>query len=406
MASNAKTRRLDCGATVDRISNLPIHLKHLILDRLPVDDVARTSVLSKAWSDIWIMYPNLVFDDEFFSRLVSKKFPTEDKQVQLSEVSKTISNILLLHSGPILTFILNVPLHLPLHQSMNVWIKKISINGVRTLELFNREPVDYKMPSSFFSCSNLTRLWLVKCILNPPSKFGGFCNLIDVTLVVVRITGDMSFGTRLKQLALLHCSGVEHLGSHFKNCNNLTGLIIVDSEEIDWHLFQCTPKMQLKTLELEFGRETDVMKKVINLDKLFGNMPRINNLYLDGFFLESLERNASVLKRPITTLEKLNLEGVRLQNLVHIHNALCLIRSSPNLRYLRLVLAPEVYSSNNMDSLDASMLSVDMIPHQLKTVEIQEMIGSVTELQLVKLLLASTPSLKCIKIQNNNIAFF
>ncbi|KAL8109803.1 hypothetical protein AgCh_025772 [Apium graveolens] len=198
----------------------------------------------------------------------------------------------------------------------------------------------------------------------------------------IGITGDMSFGTRLKQLALLHCSGVEHLGSHFKNCNNLTGLIIVDSEEIDWHLFQCTPKMQLKTLELEFGRETDVMKKVINLDKLFGNMPRINNLYLDGFFLESLERNASVLKRPITTLEKLNLEGVRLQNLVHIHNALCLIRSSPNLRYLRLVLAPEVYSSNNMDSLDASMLSVDMIPHQLKTVEIQEMIGSVTELQL------------------------
>lgn len=52
-----------------------------------------------------------------------------------------------------------------------------------------------------------------------------------------------------------------------------------------------------------------------------------------------------------------------------------------------------------MDSLDPSVLTVDMIPHQLETVEILEMFGSVTELQFVKLLLASSPSLKWIKLQ-------
>lgn len=52
-----------------------------------------------------------------------------------------------------------------------------------------------------------------------------------------------------------------------------------------------------------------------------------------------------------------------------------------------------------MDSLDPSVLLVDMIPHHLKTVEILEMIGSVTELQFIKLLLASNPSLKWIKLQ-------
>lgn len=298
MAGNAKTRRLDCGAPVDRISNLPRDLKHHILDRLPVDDVARTSILSKAWRGIWYMHPHLVFDDLFFSQLVSRKVPTEDQQVQLFEVSRTISNILLVHSGPILTFHLTIPPNLPLHQFMNLWIKNISNNGVRTLELYNRAPVAYKIPSYFFSCSKLTHLWLTKCVLNPPSKFGGFCNLIDVKLVMVVITGDMSFGTQLKQLTLTACSGVEHLGSHFKNCNNLNELMIIDSEEIDWRLFECictTPRMELNTLGLALGKAIDVMKKVINLDQLFGNMPRINTLYLDGFSLEVSENLSDLI---------------------------------------------------------------------------------------------------------------
>lgn len=159
MATNAKTRRLDCGAAVDRISNMLVHLRHLILDRLPVDDVARTSVLSKVWTDIWIMYPNLVFDDQFFSQLISRKVQLEAEQVQLSEVSKTISNILLLHSGPVLTFHLTVPPYLPLLH-LDVWIKNISNNGVRTLDLDNRAPVAYKIPSYVFSCQELTHLWL------------------------------------------------------------------------------------------------------------------------------------------------------------------------------------------------------------------------------------------------------
>ncbi|KAK1370312.1 hypothetical protein POM88_036404 [Heracleum sosnowskyi] len=411
MASNVKTRRLDCGVAVDRISNLPVHLKHLIQDRLPFDDITRTSILSKVWRDIWIMYPNLVFDDQFFTQLVSRKAPMEDEQVQLSEVSKTISNILLLHSGPILTFHLTVPSYLPFLQCMDVWIKYISNNGVRKLELDNRTPVAYKIPSSVFSCSELTHMWLSMCILNPPLKFEGFCNLITVKLVLVRITGDMSFGSQLKHLSLTNCSGVEYLGSHFTNCNNLTELVIIDSEEIDWRMFECTPKMQLNTLSLLLGRVTlalgrvrNVFKKVIDLEKLFSNMPTIKTLSLDGFFLESLERDAAQLKRPITTLEKLTLECVGFENLVHIRNALFLIRSFPNLRYLRLILATDEYSSNDMDSLDPSLF--DMIPPQLKTVEILEMCCSATELQFVKLLLASTPSLKWMKLQMDSFAIF
>jgi hypothetical protein len=45
----------------DRLSNLPKIILHNILSRLPEEDAARTSVLSKAWLEIWYTFPNLRF---------------------------------------------------------------------------------------------------------------------------------------------------------------------------------------------------------------------------------------------------------------------------------------------------------------------------------------------------------
>lgn len=101
MANDVGRREDDCGSgAVDRISNLPRNLIDLILKCLPLHDAARTTVLSKTktWRNIWGMHPHLVFDDIFFSQLVSKKVGT----AQQYEVSTTISNILLLHTGPVI----------------------------------------------------------------------------------------------------------------------------------------------------------------------------------------------------------------------------------------------------------------------------------------------------------------
>ncbi|KAK1374522.1 hypothetical protein POM88_030715 [Heracleum sosnowskyi] len=72
MASDAKKRLVDRGTAVDRISNLPGNVTDHILERLPLHDAARTSILSKTWTGLWGMHPNLVFDEAFFSQLVSK----------------------------------------------------------------------------------------------------------------------------------------------------------------------------------------------------------------------------------------------------------------------------------------------------------------------------------------------
>jgi len=47
----------------DQLSNLPKVILHNILSRLPQKDVARTSVLYKAWLDTWYTFPILYLSD-------------------------------------------------------------------------------------------------------------------------------------------------------------------------------------------------------------------------------------------------------------------------------------------------------------------------------------------------------
>ncbi|XP_017248843.1 FBD-associated F-box protein At4g13985-like isoform X2 [Daucus carota subsp. sativus] len=344
MASKTKTKRPNCGtAAVDRLGNLPRSLIELILKHLPVHDVARMSILSKTWRDVWVMHPHLVLDELFFKQLVSKKVSKKDKLAQVSQVSRTISNILLVHTGPILKFHLFIPRDLPLHQCVDVdfWIKNIS-NAVRKLELFNKPFTAYKIPLYLFSCSELTHLHLTKCILNPPHRFGGFCNLISVKLEDIVITADMSFGTQLKTLELEGCAGIKHLGCHFDNNNVLTRLVILYSEEIDLGWFECIQKVETLMLKAVSNSRNER----ISFNKLVANMPRINALVLDDFFLEE--------------------NGVN--------------------------------SSDNMEAPDFMVSSAHMILDKLKVVEMHGIVGSKAEFQLIKFLLASTPWLRRIEL--------
>ncbi|KAK1385289.1 F-box domain-containing protein [Heracleum sosnowskyi] len=393
MESDAKIRRLDC--TSDRISNLPRNVIDLILEGLPIRDAARTSILSKTWRDVWVMHPNLVLDQQFFSQLYSNTFT----QPMVVEIKRIISNILLVHNGPILVFKLDIPPYLNLLPETDFWIRNISNNGVRKLELLNRFQLTYKMPSYFFSCLELTNLSLAKCRLDPPRGFQGFNNLLNVKLVNVEITADMSFGTQLKELHLSRCTGIEHLGCLLNRNNNLSNIKILDSGDLDWQLFECIEKVQLLTLALKGA--THFRNEIINLDKLVGNMPKIKTLWLDVCVPKSFEPGAAVLTRPISTLEKLILACVDLYDLVHIQSVLCLIRSSPKLRYLFVRLEPKVNGNDDMVFLNSMVLPVDMILDQLETVEILGIIGSRVEFQFIKILLGSTPSLRWIKLKKN-----
>ncbi|KAK1373411.1 hypothetical protein POM88_029604 [Heracleum sosnowskyi] len=373
MASHAKAIQYEFGAlTLDRISNLPINVLHLILERLPLHDAARTSILSKTWRSTWELQGVLVFDDVFFSHLAS-------------DVSATISHILLVRSGPLFKFHLSIPLNLPvLHTDM--WIKNISNRGVKILKIFNNLQTSYRMPSYLFSCTELTHLTLDNCILNPPLGFKGFCNLSSVRLMYVMITADMSFGTQLETLDLKYCTGIKYLGGQFKCNSNIRKLIIADCGKINWRWFEYTRNVE--TLGLMFEKRSNCRRKIINLDRVVGNMPKIQVLLLGGLFLERLT----------TTMENLTflqLFHFGIYDLGQIQSFFALIRSSPNLQNLRIMLRPGLEEYLQLPNVD------DVILGQIEKVDIQGMAGSRSELSFIKFLLASSPSLIWMKLSKS-----
>ncbi|XP_074326706.1 F-box/FBD/LRR-repeat protein At1g13570-like [Apium graveolens] len=404
MASDAKTRQFEYGgAAVDRISSLPTSLMDSILEGLPTDDAARTSVISKTWRDVWRMHPRIHLDENLISELVFEKFSELDEHTQLFELSRTITDIFSAHRGPVLDFLLFIPENLPIHQTLDmaIWIRNISDSGVRKLKLLNESLYNpFIVPSHFFSCSQLTHLTLVNCELNPPFGFGGFCNLISVELKYVGIYADMSLGTQLKELDMEVCTGIEHLGCQFNCENKLTSLRIVDCEAIYYQWFECIQKLQV--LELGMNELPSSGKQVITLDKLVHNMPRLSSLFLDGFFLKILKPGAATFMRLSRTMENLKylyLHCIELYELDQSQHVLCLVRSSPNLQLLKIDLLHGVHSDDGVDLSDFMVLSDPMILSRLETIMIFDLVGSLTEFQLIELLLVSSPSLKRIKLK-------
>lgn len=151
----------------------------------------------------------------------------------------------------------------------------ISNNGIRKLKIKNKAPSASKIPSYLFSYLELTHMKLTNCILKPPLSFHGFYNLVIVELVDVIITIDLSFGTQLGTLDFYGCSGIEHICSQLKCNKNLTDLSI----------FRCRGlECSIDSIRKEDYR---VAKKIMDIDKLFDKISRINVLDLDGIFLKS-----------------------------------------------------------------------------------------------------------------------
>ncbi|KAL4561343.1 hypothetical protein LXL04_033508 [Taraxacum kok-saghyz] len=145
-----KKRDISC-AEEDRISNLPQHLIDSILEPLYVQDVVRTSILSKKWRYKWTTTKALRFHEQFF-----KRFAKDGAFGGITIINK----VLTLHTGPISKFLLRIPSpYVLIHmvREFDQWMQLLSRNGVKELVLLNCFG-SYKLPAHFFSCLELTKL--------------------------------------------------------------------------------------------------------------------------------------------------------------------------------------------------------------------------------------------------------
>ncbi|XP_017253781.1 F-box/LRR-repeat protein At3g26922 isoform X2 [Daucus carota subsp. sativus] len=419
MMSDVKNGQINCGGNAaaplskrqfrdereDRISYLPEELITRIFDRLPIHDVARTSILSRAWRNFWPEYPVVALDREFNSRLTSSKEITTHK----SEFIKAFKMIISSHTGPIQKFNLyTTPVlrHWSIHQGI---IRQLSGKGVKEIYLYFEKLEVYPLSPALFDCHKLTRLFLHHCIVGPSIDTRSFTNLTEVLLSAISFPRDMTFGTQLQVLYLRNCIGIEHLTPQFISGNHLRRLFIVTSTTIEWKWFQSTTK--LKFLGLALKASNSNIKGASKLIELLSKIPHFSNLSLDGTTLEVFGPPPPDLARPATKAIELRISTLtvfrlKMHNFCQILNLVYIIRSCPNLEDICIMLALERVKSSTpeestIDNYFASLDSKDMCLDQLQTVKIKGIQYSRFVQNFIKLLLASSPSLKVISLSCN-----
>ncbi|XP_076884202.1 F-box/FBD/LRR-repeat protein At1g13570-like [Bidens hawaiensis] len=288
-------------AREDLISNMPDDVLTNILDRLPIQDAVRTSILARNWRFNWTLLSQLVFDENFYYYLTR----TNDE----SKLGRIINRLLLHVKGAIIKFSLCMLDELDDADIAN-WILLLSKKGVKDLAIWKMGIRDQlKLPTHLFSCLELKRLKLTNCCLSPPSTFRGFPNLLSLELHLIR------FETRDLRGFLTCCPSLEILIS---TCT-LKAVWIAKLENIK------ILSMYLSMLD------RDIMMRFLD------SLPKLQELELNFRTCKLTEGGAN--KRCPTfflSLKFLTLTRISLHNGVMLSCSFELITSCPNLLFLEI----------------------------------------------------------------------
>ncbi|XP_022895222.1 F-box/FBD/LRR-repeat protein At1g13570-like [Olea europaea var. sylvestris] len=320
-------------------SSCLIRYKHIIdniLSSLPLRDAVRTSILSSKWRFKWVTLPHLVFENQ--SVLIS----AQDQTIIKNKLVSVIDHVLLLHTGPIYRFKLS---HRDLQGVSDVdrWILFLSRGFVKEFILEIWKGHRYKLPSSMYSFQKLIHLELFNCLLKPPYTFNGFKSLKSLDLQ--HITMDqgafedmVSNCPLLERLTLMNFDGFTHLKIHAPN------LVFFDVggvfEEVDFH---DTINLAIVSIGLYSNTGSDrnmAFGCTGNLIKFFANLPRIQRLEVQNFFLKYLAAGGVPVKLPTPCIVLTFLSiRVNFNDMEEDLAALCLLRSCPNLQELELFVS-------------------------------------------------------------------
>jgi hypothetical protein len=194
---------------IDRISDLPSKVIDGILQNLNIRDLVRTSILSTKWRYMWTYGPRLVFGEEFFEMYGYLDDPV---------VSKIITDVLMLHNGPIYNFCLYIPSGFNFKitaEHLDIWVPLLSGRGIKKLELVDFENDLSHFPYIVFSCKELTKFKLGGFNLSIPPNFSGFKRLVNLILLSVTFESGaleslISGCPLLEKLKIEYCSGFEY----------------------------------------------------------------------------------------------------------------------------------------------------------------------------------------------------
>ncbi|KAJ3688368.1 hypothetical protein LUZ61_017532 [Rhynchospora tenuis] len=310
---------------VDYISNLPNDLRQEILLKLPIRELARTSILSSKWKDSWISVPSLIFEEN----------SNESRLIDM------VDNVLMARHSSILQF--KLVSKYPCNTAISRWLLFLHENGIKDLQLNFSDEERCSIPFLFFSCHALERVNISCCTINVPDYFQGFKLLRTLSLEKFELTG-ISIGNLVSSCPLLEClvlvdfvqEGYLHIVA-----SNLRDMKI----DGDFHdLCLETPKLvsaniYLHSVDDQSYELFSVAKagKESNLTRALGCLHNIQKLELDGEFMQYLAMGPTPKNLP-TIFNHLTQIHITIWALDEneIATALCLFKSVPNLKVLNI----------------------------------------------------------------------
>ncbi|XP_071686700.1 F-box/FBD/LRR-repeat protein At1g13570 isoform X2 [Rutidosis leptorrhynchoides] len=380
----------------DYISDLPQSIIEIILTRLPLLDVVRTSILSSKWRYKWATLTQLEFDDKCV-------LGTHDRSLAETNLAKFVTRFLLLHDGPIHRFTLSTA-YLQSSPDVDQWLLFLSRKDVKELVLELGEGEWFRAPSCLYLCKKLVRLELVRCELDPPLSFKGFLYLKHLNLQQVIIAPDaienlISSCPLLESLTLSYFDSLE-LTIRAPNLKYL----ILEGEFKDICL-ENTPMLVALSVAMymtddiaeHFGQSSSC-----NFDKFLGAVPSLQRLIGHIYFTKYMSIGNTLTKTQITyrQLKVIELYQVSFEDMKEIMVVLRLILNAPNLQELQIS-----GSSNSSSATEASDLDFwenecprDCTFERLKIVKMTDMSGVPHEMGFIEFLLGNSPVLEIMSI--------
>ncbi|KAL7122527.1 hypothetical protein ACP275_01G050300 [Erythranthe tilingii] len=366
----------------DFISNLPNNIIDNILGCLPLRDAVSTSILSREWHYKWMSCPDIVFDFWFDQMFLGGH-----------KLEPLVYQILKLHKGPLLKFVLQVP-DLKSSPAIDEWVRLLPNKTLQDLTVHVSRGETHKLTDHLFTFQQLRSLKLYNCVFDPALGFKGFPKLVNLELQSVDLVPE-TFGRfvascpNLERLRLILCTSFDHLeitgpklkyfefhgvfkSISFKNCPLLSEV-----------------KLTFSSMEFKRGNRFS-----LDLVKSLCTLPALEDLQLQAYALEDLVEHGAPNKLPLslTTLKNLHLSDMYFEKIEETSCAISFIRSCPNLQKLKITAFTFDVVDAVADFLRSQRSSESFT--QLKTVKMQLFSGIEAEMEFVKYLLASATALE------------
>ncbi|XP_017245484.2 F-box/FBD/LRR-repeat protein At1g13570 [Daucus carota subsp. sativus] len=406
-SSMKKIRRL----RQDRISELPLKIKQIILCLLPIQDAVRTSVLSRKWRLCWTTMPNVTFDDQFSIWYKLEEY-CYDRRVVTIRLVTVVNKVLLMHSGSILKFTLMLPRSQLcdgqiIYEFIDQWIPLLSRKGIK--QLIVEEDYEFQETMAHdFSSLDLTHLRLTNVLFPYKPALGGFANLVNLELVHVTSNfGKSIFDCPgLEKLALILCEGLFPMNFRAPNLKCLHQ--VYDKLNLDYALAGLE---NLTEYSCMFLRSLLMPPETPNVVKVLGSLHKIEKFSSGREYLKYLAAGGcpNRLAQPLPYLNTLNICEMNFADLSEVFCLLCLIQSAPNLCNLHISHSEcyhyedEVCGCDDEGDLKNYWIkdSEDCTIDHLEIVTFSDFLGLRSEFELVKFLLGHSPMLNTMSIHRS-----